>query len=130
LKKIVAFILVVALILSMFLIIKNIFSPQDVKTEAQLEEDYTVYLPPKRHIYDIKADYDGKNKIKAEMDFIYVNDTGKIQEELYFHLYPNMFSSPKHVPFFQEDFYRPFLYTDKIGYQLPNDMVSFSLPKV
>ena len=107
-KKVVAFILVVALLVSVFLLIRNMFPSQIVETEAHPEENYTACLPPERHIYDIKAEYDGKNKIKAQMEFTYVNDTEDTQKELYFHLYPNMFSSPKHVPFFQEDFYRAF----------------------
>lgn len=111
LKKIVAFILVMVFAFSMFLIIKNMLNPEIVAPEIPSEEDHkqhTVYLPPERHIYDIKADYDGKNKIKVDMDFVYVNDTGDVQKELFFHLYPNMFSKRQYVPFFQKDFYRAF----------------------
>ena len=107
-KKVVALILVVALVFSVFLLAKSIFFPQIATTEVQPKESCTVYLPPERHVYDIKANYDGKNKIKAEMNLTYVNDTRDTLTELYFHLYPNMFSSPKRIPFFKEDFYRAF----------------------
>ncbi|NLZ54619.1 MAG: M1 family metallopeptidase [Thermoanaerobacteraceae bacterium] len=107
-KKIVAIILVTALIFPAFLLLKNLFSPNLPEMDLQAMEEQTVYLQPERHIYDIKADYDGKNKFEAQMNLTYVNNTGNTQKELCFHLYPNMFSSSKRVPFFKEDFYRAF----------------------
>jgi len=109
LKKIVAIVLVTVLIFPAFLLLKNLFIAHPAKPAAvQTKEEQPVYTPPKRHVYDIKANYDGKNKLQAKMNLTYVNNTGNTQKELYFHLYPNMFLSSKRVPFFKEDFYRAF----------------------
>lgn len=108
-KKVVTLVVAVLLIFLMFFILKTVFLHPIVKTEAQQpEENHIVYLPPERNVYDIKAEYDGINKIKAVMNLTYVNNTEDIFKELYFHLYPNMFSSSARVPFFKEDFYRAF----------------------
>ncbi len=108
-KKVVTLVVAVLLIFLMFFILKTVFLHPIVKTEAQQpEENHIVYLPPERNVYDIKAEYDGINKIKAVMNLTYVNNTEGIFKELYFHLYPNMFSSSARVPFFKEDFYRAF----------------------
>lgn len=108
-KRVIAFTVIIMIMFSMFLLLKNTFSPPMVETEAEPDDEvYITFEPPERHIYDIKAHYDGKNKIRAEMDLTYVNNTENIIDNLYFHLYPNMFSSSEHIPFFKEDLYRAF----------------------
>jgi len=109
LKKFLAIITVAILFFLTFLLISNFLAAplptQDVEVE---EESQPVDLPPERNIYHIKASYDGSNKLNVQMDLTFVNKTGISQEELYFHLYPNMFSSYERVPFFKQDFYRAF----------------------
>ncbi|WP_422443818.1 M1 family metallopeptidase [Thermoanaerobacterium sp. DL9XJH110] len=54
------------------------------------------------NVYLIKAAYNGQNRIEAEMELTYINKTGAVLKELYFHLYPNYFSSREKLPFFKE----------------------------
>lgn len=113
LKKFVAFTLIIIALFLIFLFVKNIFMLS--MTQAPLsqvpdesQEIYSAQAIPERNIYTIYAEYDGKDKIKAVMDFICVNKTEKVYDVLYFHLYPNIFSSPSRVPFFKGDLSRVF----------------------
>jgi len=110
LKKATVIILVSVLIVFAFWGLKNYFgAPLDLAApDVETKEEEQEYLPPERNIYDIKAIFDGQNKFQVEMNFTYVNNTLDTQQELYFHLYPNMFSSSKRIPFFKADFYRAF----------------------
>lgn len=112
-KKFVAIILVVVFFVAAFFLLKNFFTSTLAKTdmekiEEEIMEEQIVDLPPERHVYEIKASYDGINKIDAQMNLTYVNNTENTQSELYFHLYPNMFSSSKRLPFFREDLHKVF----------------------
>lgn len=59
---------------------------------------------PKKNMYHIEADYNGENKIQSIMSLKYFNKTGQTQANLFFHMYPNIFKSRNHLPFFAEDF--------------------------
>jgi len=76
--------------------------------DVETGEEQPEHLVPDRNVYNINANYDGINKLKVHMNLTYVNKTGTAQNELYFHLYPNMFSSKERLPFFKQDFYRAF----------------------
>ena len=112
-KKFVAFALVIIALFLIFLFAKNIFmlsmtqSPLS-QVPDKSQETYSAQAIPERNIYAIDAEYDGKDKIKAVMDFTCVNKTEKVYDILYFHLYPNIFSSPSRVPFFKGDLSRVF----------------------
>lgn len=71
-------------------------------------DNHTPEVKPERSKYDIVLDYNGKNKISAKMDFTYINNTEIAQKDLYFHLYPNMFLSKKHLPFYKNQIPRVF----------------------
>ena len=77
---------------------------EKVKTEdeARPEEKQA------RNFYNIRADYDGKNKFQCEMEFTYIDKSGELQSELYFHLYPNIFNNRERLPFFMDEFNRIF----------------------
>lgn len=111
-KRILVIILITALFFSIFVLIKNFFAATLATTDAEFVEEQKEYQKdysvPERHVYHIKVNYEGKNQLRVQMDLTYVNNTGSTLEELYFHLYPNMFSSPERVPFFRQDFYRAF----------------------
>ena len=107
-KRIIGFIVILSLLCSLFLLFRNDYSPESIHAGVQEDMEYTIPKSPERNVYNIYAEYDGKNKIKAEMNLTYVNKTGTSIDKLYFHLYPNMFSSSKRFPFFNKDYYRIF----------------------
>ena len=98
-KRIIGFIVILSLLCSLFLLFRNDYSPESIHAGVQEDMEYTIPKSPERNVYNIYAEYDGKNKIKAEMNLTYVNKTGTSIDKLYFHLYPNMFSSSKRFPF-------------------------------
>ncbi len=58
---------------------------------------------PVRNKYSINARFDGENNFQADMDFVYVNETDESHDELFFHLYPNVFRSSERLPFLKKD---------------------------
>ena len=59
-KKIITFIIVIILLLTAFLLLRNHLTPTITDVEKQEPDGITIFEPPERHIYDIRANYDGK----------------------------------------------------------------------
>jgi len=78
------------------------------KTHTHAENKAQMEEKRERNLYDIKVDYDGKDKFQCDMEFTYVNKSGRQQMELYFHLYPNIFNSRQRLPFLKSEFGRVF----------------------
>jgi hypothetical protein len=63
---------------------------------------------PKKNIYQIEVDYDGKNIILGNMNIKYYNKSDRTHTNLFFHMYANIFKSRNHLPFFSEDLSKVF----------------------
>lgn len=89
-----------------------VFVPADKHESLSYEIQTKSQTPEKEkreiNLYDIKAEYNGKDKFQCEMEFTYTNKTGKSQPELYFHLFPNVFNSRQRLPFLKSEFDRLF----------------------
>jgi len=111
-KFVIIFILLSIITATAFFFLKPVLwasgtSPRANPTEVKkLDKQDTI--APKRCAYNIDTVYNGRNLLQSEMDFTYVNDTEDVLDELYFHLYPNMFNTKSSVPFFPQDFSRAF----------------------
>ncbi|MCR4430930.1 MAG: M1 family metallopeptidase [Tepidanaerobacteraceae bacterium] len=103
-RKILAVFSVLLLVsLAFFYIFSSAKSAPSLKLEQSPDATGKDAEIPERNTYDIKLEYDGLNRIKAEMDLLYINNTGKTMSELYFHLYPNIFRDRNHLPFYKQD---------------------------